>query len=303
MVPAGIFQPERKSCMKHRLWEPYAYLAPVIVLFLIFFIFPFFYSMFISFQNWNILTGNKVFIGIENYRRLFSARIFGISVKNTLLYVMVQMPVSVLLGFLYAALIEKTTKMKTYYRLLFFMPVVISVSAASLSFLTIFNTMHGPLNKMIELFGLQGPNWLNSSTTALPAIMIIGIWQSFGYNVVLYMAGLQQIDSQLYEAAELDGASVLRKTVSITIPMLSPVTFFVVVITTLFSFQVFATVQILTGGGPNNASTVWVFYIWREAFRYFETGTASSAATLLFIFMLSATFIMVRYFQKTVFYK
>ncbi len=289
--------------MKHKLWEPYAYLFPAIALFMVFFIFPFFYSLFISFHDWNILTGAKVFIGMENYRRLFDAKVFGISIRNTLLYVMVQMPVSVVLGFLYAVLIEKTTYAKAFYRLSFFMPVVISVSAASLSFLTIFNSMHGPLNKVIELFGLSGPNWLNSPKSALPAIMIIGVWQSFGYNVVLYMSGLKQIDDQLYEAADLDGASAWRKAVSITIPMLSPITFFVIVITTLFSFQVFATVQILTGGGPNNASSVWVFYIWREAFRYFETGTASSAATFLFIFMLSATFIMVRYFQKTVFYK
>lgn len=289
--------------MKQNLWVPYLYLAPVLLLFGIFFIFPFFYSIFISFHDWNILTDRKIFIGLENYRRLFSARVFGISVANTFLYVLVQMPFSVALGFLYAVLIEKSEKYAVIFRLFFFMPVVISISAASLSFLTIFNTMHGPLNRIIEFFGIDGPNWLNSVRHALPAVMIIGVWQSFGYNVILYMSGLKQIDRQLYEAADLDGASAFKKVTSITLPMLSPVTFFVVVITTLFSFQVFATVQILTGGGPNNASTVWVFYIWREAFRYFETGTASSAASILFIFMLSVTFVMVRHFQKTVFYK
>ncbi len=312
MLPEGLVKAAPGAClsisdgglsMKQKIWVPYLYLAPVLVLFGVFFIFPFFYSIFISFHDWNILTGNKIFIGFENYRRLFSARVFGISVFNTFLYVLVQMPFSVTLGFLYAVLIEKSQKCAPIFRLFFFMPVVISISAASLSFLTIFNTMHGPLNRIIEFFGIEGPNWLNSVKFALPAIMMIGVWQSFGYNVILYMSGLKQIDKQLYEAADLDGASAWKKVTSITLPMLSPVTFFVVVITTLFSFQVFATVQILTGGGPNNASTVWVFYIWREAFRYFETGTASSAASILFIFMLAVTFLMVRHFQKRVFYK
>ncbi|ADK79776.1 carbohydrate ABC transporter permease [Sediminispirochaeta smaragdinae] len=289
--------------MTYKRWEPYAYIAPVLVLFAVFFIFPFFYSLFISFNDWNILTGDKTFVGLKNYRTLFASKIFGLSIRNTLLYVFTQMPCSVILGFLYAVLIEKSGRAKVVYRLLFFIPVVISVSAASLSFLTIFNTMHGPLNAFLKLFGITGPNWLNSPKSALPAIIIIGVWQSFGYNVILYMSGLKQIDGQLYEAADLDGASALRKTISITLPLLSPVSFFVIVITTLSSFQVFATVQILTNGGPNNASTVWVFYIWREAFRYFETSTASSAATLLFVFMLAATFVLVRHFQKTVFYK
>lgn len=133
--------------------------------------------------------------------------------------------------------------------------------------------------------------------------MIIGVWQSFGYNVILYMSGLKQINKQLYEAAELDGAGVFQKLRKITLPALSPVTFFVVVITTLFSFRVFATVQILIKGGPGNASSVWVYYIWREAFRYFETGTASTAASLLFLCMLIITFIMVRFVQKKVFYQ
>ncbi len=282
---------------------PYLYFFPVLILFSVFFIYPFFYSIYVSFTDWNLLTGQKTFVGLDNYRALFGDSIFWKALRNTLKYVVVQMPVSVVLGFIYAMLIENTGRSRSFYRLIFFIPVVLSIAASSLSFLTMFNTLHGPINQFIGLFGINGPNWFNSPRSALPAIMIIGVWQSFGYNVILYMSGLKQIDKQLYEAADLDGASIFQKLFKITIPSLSPVSFFVVVITTLFSFQVFATVQILTQGGPTNASNVWVYYIWREAFRFFETGRASAAASILFFFMLVVTFIMVRFVQRRVFYQ
>ena len=282
---------------------PYLYFFPVLVLFSIFFIYPFFYSIYISFNHWNLLTGDTYFVGLENYRRLFGDSVFWRSIRNTLRYVMIQMPLSVVLGLLYAMVIESTDRTKALYRMIFFIPVVISISASSLSFFTIFNTMHGPINQFLRIFSITEPNWLNSPRWALRSIMIVGVWQSFGYNVILYMSGLKQIDKQLYEAADLDGASVIQKLTKITLPALSPVTFFVVVITTLFSFQVFATVQIMTQGGPTNSSSVWVYYIWREAFRYLETGTASAAASILFATMLFITFIMVRFVQRKVFYQ
>ncbi len=282
---------------------PFLYFFPVLILFSIFFIYPFFYSIYISFNHWNLLTNETYFVGLQNYRMLFGDSVFWISIRNTIAYVMVQMPFSVVLGLLFAMLIESTGKSKVIYRLVFFIPVVLSIAASSLSFFTMFNTMHGPFNQFLRLFSLPEPNWLNSPDWSLRSIMIVGVWQSFGYNVILYMSGLKQINKQLYEAADLDGASVLQKLTKITLPSLSPVTFFVVIITTLFSFQVFATVQIMTGGGPSNSSSVWVFYIWREAFRYLETGTASAAASILFLTMLLITFFMVRFAQRKVFYQ
>lgn len=276
---------------------------PVFILFCTFFIYPFFYSIYISFNSWNLVTGETTFIGLENYRRLFGDSAFFRSLGNTLRYISVQMPSSVILGLTFALLIEATKKARPIYRLISFIPVVISISAASLSFLTMFNTLHGPINEFLQLFGIPRINWLNSPKYSLRSIMIVGIWQSFGYNVILYMSGLKQIDKQLYESADLDGASMFQKLRKITLPALSPVTFFVVVITTLFSFQVFATVQIITRGGPSNSSSVWVYYIWREAFRFFETGVASAAAAILFFFMLAITLFMVTIVQKNVYYK
>lgn len=282
---------------------PYLYLVPAVGLFAVFFIYPFFFSVFISLSEWNLLNGETRFVGAANYLRLFSDPVFRRVVTNTFTYVFLQTPVSIVLGLLFALLIEASGKMKVAYRVVFFIPVVISVSAASLSFFTMFNSLHGPINALLGDLGISGPNWLNASGSAMVAIVVVGVWQSFGYNVILFMSGLKQIDRQIYEAANIDGAGPFRRTITITVPLLSPVTLFVFVMTTLFSFQVFATVQILTGGGPSNATNVWVYYIWREAFRFFDTGVASAAATLLFLLMLLVTVFFVRIVQRHVFYR
>ncbi|MFP4152498.1 MAG: carbohydrate ABC transporter permease [Alkalispirochaeta sp.] len=282
---------------------PYAYLVPAIGLFSVFFIYPFFFSVFISFNEWDLISGDTRFVGVANYARLFTDPLFLRVLGNTFLYVIVQTPLSIVLGFFFALMIERSGSMRKLYRVVFFIPVVISVSAASLSFFTMFNSLHGPINMFLADIGIEGPNWLNEPRSAMAAIVIVGVWQSFGYNVILFMSGLKQIDRQLYEAASIDGAGPIRKVMQITIPMLSPVTLFVFVMTTLFSFQVFATVQILTNGGPSNATNVWVYYVWREAFRFFDTGVASAAATLLFVFMLGITILFVRLMQGRVFYR
>lgn len=282
---------------------PYLYLVPAVGLFSVFFIYPFFFSVFISFNEWDLISGETRFVGIANYVRLFADPMFWETLSNTYFYVLLQTPLSIVLGFFFALLIESTGRGRPFFRMLYFVPVVISVSAASLSFYTMFNSLHGPVNTFLADIGVSGPNWLNAPRSAMAAIIIVGVWQSFGYNVILFMSGLKQIDRQLYEAASIDGAGPLRKTVRITIPLLSPVTLFVFVMTTLFSFQVFATVQILTNGGPSNATGVWVYYIWREAFRFFDTGVASAAATLLFLFMLLVTVVFVQLVQRFVFYR
>lgn len=282
---------------------PYLYLVPAVGLFSVFFIYPFFFSVFISFNEWDLISGETRFVGIANYVRLFADPVFWETLSNTYFYVLLQTPLSIVLGFFFALLIESTGRGRPFFRMLYFIPVVISVSAASLSFYTMFNSLHGPVNTFLADIGVSGPNWLNAPGSAMAAIIIVGVWQSFGYNVILFMSGLKQIDRQLYEAASIDGAGPLRKTVRITIPLLSPVTLFVFVMTTLFSFQVFATVQILTNGGPSNATGVWVYYIWREAFRFFDTGVASAAATLLFLFMLLVTVVFVQLVQRFVFYR
>lgn len=283
--------------------QPYMLLMPVLILYGVFFIFPFFYSLSLSFTNWTFMDRTYTFIGLDNYRELLASRVFWVSFRNTLLYVLVMTPFSMALGLGYALLIEKTKILKPLYRFIFFIPVVVSVAASSLSFGLLYNRRNGLINAFLALAGIEGPNWLNNPTSALIAVMMLGLWNSFGFNVILYIAGIQQLDKELYEAADIDGTSTWTKLTRITLPLLSPVTFFVFVMTTLFSFRVFDTVQILTMGGPQHSTSVLVFYVWQEAFRFFNTGVASSAATILFFMMLVLTLFMVRIVQKKVHYQ
>ncbi len=289
--------------MVNRSKIPYLLLIPTFSLYAVFFIFPFFFSLFISFNDWNLLTGQTTLTGMKNYEALLNNPKFFEAIRNTVVYTLITTPISIVLGLAYAILIEKTKFLKSVYRFIFFVPVVISVAASTLSFSLLYNSRQGLINAFLAVVGIQGPNWLNEPLPAFAAIMILGVWRSFGYNVILYMAGIQQLDQELYEAADIDGTSGWNKLTKITIPLLSPVTYFVFVMTTLFSFQVFGTVQILTMGGPNNATNVLVFFVWREAFKFFNTGAASSAATILFLIMLVATVFMVRIVQKNVHYQ
>lgn len=284
--------------MRRFPWQPLLYLSPVLVLYGIFFVFPFFFSLYISFMKWDVLLDQKMFVGLANYVEVLNKPLFWKVIRNTLVYMVLTVPLSVFLGLLYAVFIEQISRFRSVYRTLFFVPVVISVSVSSLVFCLIYVPQNGILNQLLGLIGIQEIAWLQDTHYALPAIAIVGIWSSFGYNVILYMAGLKQLDGEVKEAAAIDGAGYWKTFRSITFPMLMPVHIFVWTVTLLYSLQVFATVQIMTGGGPNNSTNVWVFFVWQEAFQYFNTGTASAAATLLFAVVLLLTIIQVRWMQS-----
>ncbi len=289
--------------MKNTFSTAYFFLTPALVLYAIFFVFPFFFSIYISFSDWNLISNEKTFVGLENYIHVFKDVVFWKAVKNTITYVLVTVPISVLLGLIYAVLIESAGRARNIYRFLFFIPVVLSVAATSLSFSLMYSPQSGLINQFLHFIGIDGPSWLQQQNTALLSIMIVGIWQSFGYNVILYIAGLKRVDKELYEAAEIDGASKWNQFVHITFPMLSPVHLFVFVVTMIYSFQVFSTVQIMTMGGPNNSTNVLVFYVYQEAFQFFSTGYASAAASILFIIVLILTIIQVNLIKSKVHYQ
>lgn len=276
----------------------YLYLSPALVLYSIFFVFPFFFSLYISFMEWDLIFDTRTFVGWSNYVELWNSHIFWKSVRNTLYYIVMTVPLSVVLGLLYAVLIEQTNKFKTVYRVLFFLPVIISVAAASLVFSLMYTPQNGMFNTLLSYIGISPISWLQYPSTALISLAILGVWMSFGYNVILYITGLKQIDTESLQAAAIDGAGPIRTFLYITMPLLTPVHLFVWIITILYSFQVFATVQIMTMGGPNNSTNVWVFFIWQEAFPYVNIGVASSAAILLFLVVLVITILQVSYLQK-----
>ena len=284
--------------MRRIPWQPYLYLSPVLVLYAIFFVFPFFFSLYISFMEWDLLLDNKQFVGLSNYQEVLSNPLFWKVIRNTLMYMALTVPLSAALGLVYALAIERAGKLRSMYRVLFFVPVVVSVSVAGLVFSLMFSPQKGLFNEWLSLFGIGEQAWLQDTKLAMFALAIVGVWMSFGYNVVLYISGLKQLNNEVKEAAAIDGASGWQSFRHMTFPLLMPVHMFVWTITLLHSLQIFATVHIMTLGGPNNSTNVWAFFIWQEAFQFFNTGTASAAATILFVIVLGLTVIQVRWMQK-----
>ena len=284
--------------MRRFPWQPYLYLSPVLVLYAIFFVFPFFFSLYISFMEWDLLLDKKQFVGLSNYQEVLSNPLFWKVIRNTLMYMALTVPLSAALGLVYALAIERAGKLRSMYRVLFFVPVVVSVSVAGLVFSLMFSPQKGLFNEWLGLFGIGEQAWLQDTKLAMFALAIVGVWMSFGYNVVLYISGLKQLNNEVKEAAAIDGASGWQSFRHMTFPLLMPVHMFVWTITLLHSLQIFATVHIMTLGSPNNSTNVWAFFIWQEAFQFFNTGTASAAATILFVIVLGLTVIQVRWMQK-----
>ncbi|GAB7388469.1 sugar ABC transporter permease [Bacillaceae bacterium] len=291
----------RKRFAKYSL--PYLLLSPALIIYGLFFIIPFVFSFCLSFMQWNLVSPNKEFVGFRNYIALFQDPVFWISLKNTVLYVLGTVPLSMILGLVMAVLVEAAGRLKELYRFLFFIPVVVSIAVVSIVWTLLFDPNNGWISNLLNVFGLEGPNWLNDPKWAMWALIIVGVWKAMGYNMVLYIAGLKGIDRQLYEAAQIDGADKWTQFLRITLPQLSPVTFFVMIVSIINSFQVFATIHIMTRGGPNNATNVLVYQVWQEAFQFFDIGKASALSIVLFLLVLAITIVQIRMTESKVHYQ
>jgi ABC-type sugar transport system permease subunit len=229
--------------------------------------------------------------------------VFHVSLVNTVIYVVATVLLGTGIGLGLALVVQSLRRGREIYRFVVFLPVVTSITVITLIWLFLLNTQVGVVNQVLRAVGVAGPNWLNSSATALLAIVVVGVWKGFGYNVVLFTAGLEGIDRELYEAAALDGAGGWGVFRHITWPLLTPVTLFVVVVGVIASFQVFATVQIMTRGGPANATNVLVYHIWEAAFRFFDVGYAAALATLLALLVAGLTVLQIRRGEEHVHYQ
>ncbi len=272
--------------------------SPAVFLMLVFLILPIISVVILSFSDWQLGNENINFIGLLNYKELFHDEVFFTSLKNTIIYVLIVLPISVIGGLLIALLIESRNQAKGFYRTIFFLPVMATLIAMSIVWEYILHPDIGILNKLLNLFGINGTNWLSNKDVVLYCLAVIGIWQQLGYNMVLFIAGIMTIPKYLYEAAKLDGISGFSMARVITLPLLAPVFLFVLIITSIKAFQVFDTVYVLTLGGPNHASEVLLFSIYQEAFMFFRTGYAASISVVFLFFILILTLIKIRFFDK-----
>ena len=274
---------------KNWLWV-LLFLGPSLLGFLVFIAFPILYSLVISFTDWNLLNPMK-FIGIDNYASLLRDKNFWAALRNTGTFIIGYLPSVMILGLAIAILLNSKIKLKTFFRGIYFLPVVTSWVAVSLVWKWLLNGQYGLLNYFLSLIGIHGPSWLTDPRTAMFAIIITSVWKDIGFIMVLYLGGLQAISPSLYEAAETDGASQWRQFWHVTLPGLRPTTFFVLMISLINSFQVFDQVNIMTGGGPGNATTVMVQNIYNSAFNFFEMGRASAMSWLLFLIIFAVSLV------------
>lgn len=246
----------------------------------------------LSFSKWNIATdiSRLKFTGLSNFTKMFGDEVFWISVKNTLIYTFVMVPVAIFLSLIFAVILDKYVYGKGLLRLAFYLPNISSMVAVSIVWMILFLPSYGPINSFLRMIGIDNPpRWLNGTSTSLLSIIIVGIWQRIGYNIIIVLAGLQGISRSLYEAAELDGANVIQQFRYITIPGLNNTMFFLTVMSIISSFQVFTPVYVMTQGGPGSSSSVLVHYIYKSAFTNNDIGYASAMAWALFALVFIVT--------------
>jgi multiple sugar transport system permease protein len=305
MGRAGEDKPRKKMSGK-RDWSGYLFILPTAAVFTIFVGFPVLFTLYISFHEWPLLAPpgqERPFIGLANYQRVVTDVEFRKAFINTVYYVVGTVPVGMVISLLLALLLNTGLRGMTWYRTAFFTPVVTAGVAVGLLWRWVFNTDYGLLNYGLRAIGLPTAAWLDSVHLAMPAVMIASIWKGVGWGMVIFLAGLQGIPEHLYEAARLDGASNWRQFRHITVPLLFPSIFFVLVMSFIGSFQVFDLVYVMTGGGPLHSTDVIIFYLYQHAFQRFQLGYAAAVSYLLFAVIFILTMTQMRVFGRRVQYE
>ncbi|MDQ1914528.1 sugar ABC transporter permease [Paenibacillus sp. GD4] len=272
----------------------YLFILPNFLGVVVFILFPLLISLFMVFMDWDYLRGidGIEWVWFDNFKTLIHDEYFWISLKNNAIFTGVTVPAAMLIGLIIAVVLNSFVYFKNVLRVLFFLPYVSSIVAISIVWSVLYNPTQGPINQFLKGLGVeQLPGWLSSQHWALTAIMIMVIWTYTGYTLVLYMAGIQGISKDLYEAADIDGASKLRQFFSITVPMLKPTSFLIAVTLVISTFQVFAAVSVMTKGGPLNSTMVLSYYIYIQAFQYYKVGYAAAVSWVLFLIIFLVTIV------------
>ncbi len=301
MRPATGKRTRRRLTDRPEFWG-FLFICPWLFGFLFLTAGPMLASLYLSFQRYDLASSK--FVGFENYRRLFTEDpLFWKSLKNTLFYAIVTVPLGIAGSLGIALLLNQPMKGQRLFRTCFYLPSLVPAVAASLIWQWIFNSDNGILNSGLHLIGLPGPQWLQDERFTPWAFVLMSLWGVGGARMVIFLAGLQGISESYYEAAKLDGAGTWVCFRRVTLPLLSPVMFFNLVLGVIGSFQVFTNAYVMTGGGPNNSSLFYALYLFRNAFLYLKLGKASAMAWVLFAILLVLTFVQFRTSKRWVHYE
>lgn len=292
----------RLSRWKSRHWIGWLFILPWFIGFLWFDVLPLFLNTYLSFTDFSVGAKIPNWVGLANYREMFGGdHLIGISFKNTLYYMGLSVPLLILLAFSLALLLNANIRGRGAYRTIFYLPSLVPAVASSMIWVFMLRTRNGLINQVLGLVGIPAIPWLGRPEWAKPALILMSLW-GFGGQMVIYLAGLQGISQELYEAAEIDGASGLQKLIRITVPLMTPTIFFNLIMSIIGSFQVFTAAYIMTNGGPLKSTLFYMLHLYNNAFRYFKMGYASAMALILFLIILTLTLIVNRTSERWVYY-
>ncbi|GLR61967.1 carbohydrate ABC transporter permease [Rhizobium indigoferae] len=297
----------RKALRNHRIAEVFAawsLAGPAFILLAVLFFLPVFAVFAIALTDWQFGASSLSFVGFANFKEVFADEGFRASFVNTILYVAIVVPGTILLGLAIALLIEAGRSFRAFYRAIHFLPFMATLTAMAIAWESLLHPTIGLVSQTLASLGLPTANWLRDENTVLPVLAVIGIWQNLGFAMVLFLAGLKSIPQDLYDAADIDGADLwLDRLRTVTLPMLGPVSMFVFIVVALRAFETFDTVQVLTQGGPGHASEMLLYTLYRESFQYLRTGYGASVAVVFLFIVVALTLIQARVMEKRVHYQ
>lgn len=279
----------------------FLFISPWIIGFLLFILIPMGMSLYYSFTDWDVLT-KESFVGMANYAGLFQDPLFYKSLQVTGVYTLITVPLNVFLSLMTAILLNMEGRFMAFFRTLYYIPAVLSAVVVAILWQWIFNSKYGLLNDVLAKFGIEGPRWLSDPKWVMPALVIMSIW-GIGGGIIMYLAGLQAVPKDLYEAATLDGARFWKKLFHITIPSMSPIILFTFLTSMIATLQTFSQAYIMTSGGPNHATLFYAYYLYQNGVVYKKMGKACAMAWLFFIVVMLLSLVVLKVSGKVVYYE
>ena len=283
-----------------RSWSAYVFISPGLILFGLFTLFALGFAFYLSFHEWSVIEQEKPFVGLENYRDILDDERFQRSVINTFYFTGASVPLTMFVGLLVALMLNQPIRMRGLFRALYYLPVVTPFVVVAILWKFLYNADFGLFNYyLLKTNLIDDPLlWLSDKNLAMPAVILMSVYSGIGSSMLLYLAGLQSIPEELYEAAKVDGAGALRRFRHVTIPQLAPTTLFLLVVGIIYSLQVFTQIFVMTGGGPVDRTTTMVYYIYLSAFKFYEMGYATALAFFLFAMVFVFTVFQLRLYRR-----
>ncbi|KAA3641172.1 MAG: sugar ABC transporter permease [Bacteroidetes bacterium] len=283
--------------MKRNKWLPYLFVLPYILHFLVFVAFPVFFSLFLTFHKWNIISPVE-FVGWSNYTRMFNDRMFWIAILNTLKFLAIHIPLQLVIALALAEFLNQSIRFKGFFRAAFFLPVIVSGVVVTILWQQLFGFDMGLINRILVQLGLNKVGWLINPDIAMTSIAVMATWKNVGLYIILFLAGLQTVPKAYYEAAQIEGASHWQQFRRITLPLINPTIFMVVILSTIGGFSLFIEPYIMTGGGPLNSTLSSVLYIYKQAFQYYHMGYSATLGFFFAFLILAVVIIQKRYIER-----